>query len=81
MAEPLFDYNDTVCVRLGQPAHLRPGEPASVFAVERIEDRWGEFLEKFPNGVVYGIEFEGGDSLYVEEHLLQRSKFPSEMNE
>ena len=79
MGEPLFDYDDTVSVKVGQPANLRPGEPASVFAIEWPEDRRGERLQEFPEGIVYGIEFEGGDSIWVEERLLQRSKFPSEM--
>ena len=76
---PLFTYDDTVQVKGGAPPHLRPGLPASVVAISRVEDRHGDFLQRFPEGIVYTIEFEGGDTVQVQEFLLERGAFPSEI--
>jgi hypothetical protein len=75
---PNYDYIDTVCVVSSAPPHLRPGEPASVVGISLPADRKGKFLEKFPDEVVYTIEFEGGDSIEVQESLLERGTFPGE---
>lgn len=78
MKSPIFDYDDTVCVKPGTPVQMRPGEPASVVSITPLENRSGDYLKKFPEGFVYGIEFEGGDIIEVEEAFLQKSKFPGE---
>ena len=60
-----FDYNDTVTARPGADARLRPGEVASIVAVIRQTDREGKFLESFPIGTVYIIEFNDGSSVEI----------------
>lgn len=75
----IFAYGDTVRVRDEAPVEIRPGNLASVYAVDEEADRWGDYLRKFPHGVVYGIEFEDGHSVEVPESLLEKGVFPGEM--
>jgi hypothetical protein len=62
-----FDYNDTVIARPEAPQELRPGETASIVAISEHEKRKGKFLERFPEGTVYTIEFNDGSSVEAKE--------------
>ena len=68
--------NDTVRVKPEAPQQLRPGALASVVGVHEGETRWGKYMEQFPAGAVYTIEFEDGSSVNLHESLLEKGKFP-----
>jgi len=71
-----FTYNDIVCVKptvtiwFDVPGFRKPGprigERAWVYSVTENEGR-----PFFRSGTIYGIEFEGGDSLEVHEDDLE----------
>ena len=63
-----FDYDDVVRVIADAPSQCRPGEKGWIVGV--YEERTGAFLEKFPIGTVYTIEFEDGSSAEVHEKYL-----------
>ena len=70
MTSSQFTYNDVVRVAPWARAEARPGARAwivGVFAPPRV----GDFFARFPDGVVYSIEFEDGNSLEVHETDLQ----------
>ena len=67
--KPLFDYDDVVRVRSGAPADLRPGKKAWVVGV--FATRPGPYFDRFPQGVVYTIEFEDGSSMEIHEADLE----------
>lgn len=67
--KPRFNYDDVVRVRLGASPDLRPGERAWVVGV--FETRPGKYFNKFPEGIVYTIEFEDGVSIEVHESDLE----------
>jgi hypothetical protein len=73
-----FTYNDTVRVKPDAPSHLRPGELASVVAVNREEDRRGEFLRQYPKGFVYTVEFDDGAAVQAHESLVEKAVLPCE---
>lgn len=78
---PKFDYDDSVrvkstvrywwespgCFKPGSGPHV--GELASIFSVEIVDTSatWHEF----PEGVVYGIEFNDGHDIYVHEDDIE----------
>lgn len=64
---PKFNYDDIVRVNVGVESNLRPGERAWIVGITPAERRLGSYYEKFPDGVIYTIEFEGGDSIDVHE--------------
>jgi len=63
-----FTYDDIVKVISAAPAGIRPGAKAWVVGV--FETRPGEYFDKFPEGVVYTIEFEDGSSVEAHESNL-----------
>ena len=67
--KPKFDYDDVVVLRRSASADLRPGEKAWVVGV--FDTRPGPYFDKFPEGVVYTIEFEDGVSIEVHESDLE----------
>jgi hypothetical protein len=78
MLRPKFDYNDVVCVRPGvttwfditnRTSSPRIGERASVFSVTTDRETFNR--PQFPRRVIYGIEFEDGDSIEVHENDLE----------
>ena len=73
----LFTYNDTVRIKAAAPT--RPGALASVVGINLEQERGGEYLAKFPHGVVYTVEFEDGSDADVPEGLLEAGKFPGEV--
>jgi hypothetical protein len=73
-----FTWDDTVKAVPDAPAELRPGICASVVGMSLKQDRRGDYLARFPSGVVYTIEFEDGSSVEAPEHLLEKGTFPSE---
>jgi hypothetical protein len=75
-----FTYGDTVKIHLHAPSKFRPGEPATVVGISLETERRGDFLALFPQGVVYTIEFEGGDFVEIHESLVEKGAFPSELS-
>jgi hypothetical protein len=69
-----FNYDDIVQVRSTAAPDLRPGARAWIVGV--FEKRPGPFFDKFPEGVVYTIEFEDGASLEVHEADLEAGSSP-----
>jgi hypothetical protein len=67
--KPKFNYDDVVLVRPTASPQLRPGANAWVVGV--FETRPGPYFDKFPEGVVYTIEFEDGSSLEIHEQDLE----------
>jgi hypothetical protein len=63
--KPKFNYDDTVKVRPDVSSELRPGATAWVVGV--FETRPGSYFDKFPDGVIYTIEFEDGSAVEVHE--------------
>lgn len=66
---PKFDYDDIVTAIKTAPASTRPGSKAWVVGV--LETPRGELLSAFPEGVVYVIEFEDGNSTEINESHLE----------
>lgn len=66
---PRFTYDDIVRIRETAPTIARRGEKAWIVAV--TEDRRRFPLKQFPPGVVYTVEFEGGDAIDVHEDDLE----------
>ena len=53
------------------PANVRPGSPAEVIGISEQHERHGSYLEVFPSGVVYTVEFnDGTDAEVHEDHLV-----------
>jgi hypothetical protein len=67
--KPKFNYDDVVQVRLTASQQLRPGAKAWIVGV--FETRPGPYFDKFPEGVVYTIEFEDGFSVEIHEQDLE----------
>jgi len=65
-----FTYSDAVRVRARAPASLRPGAAASVIAVFETPPASSHFA-KFPQGVVYSIEYADGAATDVHEDHLE----------
>lgn len=57
-----------VSVDAEQP--LRPGATVYVVGVHEGAGRSGSYFDRFPDGVVYTIEYEGGVSIEVHEKDL-----------
>ena len=66
-----FTYDDRVRVRSDAPQKFRPGERAWVVGVITEDKRIGSHYEKFLPGTVYTIEFEGGDSIDIQETSIE----------
>lgn len=67
--KPKFNYDDVVQVRLTAAPQLRPGAKAWIVGV--FETRPGSYFDKFPEGVVYTIEYEDGSSVEIHEQDLE----------
>jgi hypothetical protein len=63
-----FAYNDIVRARQDADPGLRRGR---AWVVGIFEHRPGTYFNKFPDGVVYTIEFEDGTSEEVHEANLE----------
>lgn len=66
-----FTYNDIVKVDDLAPQDLKPGYRAWIVGISVVTDRRGQFLEEFPHGVVYTIEYEDGTSTEIHECYLK----------
>jgi hypothetical protein len=66
-----FTYDDIVVLRDTARAVERRGRKAWVTPVLNDRARWP--LEQFPPGVVYTVEFEGGDAIHVHEDEVERA--------
>lgn len=71
VALPKFTWNDLVRVASNSPDKWRPGAVASVVGISEESGRRGSYLDEFPCGVVYTIEFADGSSVDVEEASLE----------
>jgi hypothetical protein len=78
---PKFTYNDIVKVSGDAGPELRRGR---AWVVGIFEQRPGHYFDRFPDGVVYTIEFEDGTSeevhescLVAETDLLARKALPT----
>ncbi len=67
-----FYYNEIVRTRPDVSTHFRPGERAWIVGVHEESARSGHFLDKYPHGVVYTIEFEDGSSIEIEESMIDK---------
>jgi hypothetical protein len=70
--KPLFDYDDIVKVRDNADLDQRPNAKAWIVGI--FETRPGEYFNKFPEGIIYSIEFEDGSSIEIHEASLQPYK-------
>jgi hypothetical protein len=66
-----FTYDDIVVLRDTARAVERRGEKVWIIAV--LEDRVRWPLEHFRPGVVYTLEFEGGEAIEVHEDEVERA--------
>lgn len=67
--KPLFNYDDIVKVRSSAINGLHSGKKAWIVGI--FETRPGPYFDKFPEGVVYSIEFEDGTSMEIHEKDLE----------
>ena len=67
-----FQYNDIVRTGPDLSINLRPDERAWIVSVSEEGERSGYFLDKYPLGVVYTIEFEDGSSIEIEESMIDK---------
>lgn len=68
--EPTFTWKDLVVVADHAPTSQRPGATASIVGISRQYERSGTYLEEFPTGNVYTVEFDDGASIDVPEGML-----------
>ncbi|WP_301101439.1 hypothetical protein [Propionivibrio sp.] len=68
--KPAFGYNDVVRVQSTASYEARPGEKAWIVGVFETRPEGGYF-DKFPEGVVYSVEFEDGSSTEIHEADLR----------
>ena len=68
--EPMFTWNDFVVVVDHAPTAQRPGATASIVGISRQYERSGTYLEEFPTGNVYTVEFDDGASVDVPQGML-----------
>lgn len=69
--EPTFTWNDSVVVAEHAPPSKRPGAIASIVGISRQYERSGTYLEEFPTGNVYTVEFDDGAYAEVPQGMLQ----------
>lgn len=67
----MFTYADTVLVKPGAPAELRPGQLVSIVGITTDDERIGTHFEQFSAGTVYLVEFGDGDALDIHESMLE----------
>ena len=65
-----FTYDDRVRVATTANREFRPGEIAWVIAVLEERPR-GEYLDQFPPGVIYTVEYEDGEAIDIHESDLE----------
>lgn len=69
----MITWGDTVLVSDDAPEQLRPGCFASVVGISTEDQRAGGYLERFPSGTVYTIEFGDGSDAEVHESMVSRA--------
>ena len=65
----LFNYDDIVKVRESANTNYRVGAKAWIVGI--FETRPGKYFDKFPEGIIYTIEFEDGTSIEIHEADLE----------
>ncbi|MEG1453457.1 hypothetical protein [Brevundimonas sp.] len=68
--EPTFTWNDLVVVADHAPTWQRPGSTASIVGISRQYERSGTYLDEFPTGNVYTVEYDDGASADVPQAML-----------
>jgi hypothetical protein len=68
---PRFRYDDIVILRDTARVVERRGEKAWIIAVVADRERWPH--RDVPPGVVYLVEFEGGEAFNVHEDDVERA--------
>lgn len=68
---PKFTWGASVRIAEGAPVSVRPRSVAVVVGISEQRERHGSYLDTFPSGVVYTVEYEDGSSAEVhEDHLI-----------
>jgi hypothetical protein len=67
-----FNWGDPAFVKDDAPIEYKPGSLVHVVGISADSSDPVEWDERFPEGVVYTIEFENGDSIDVEEAALRQ---------
>ncbi len=65
-----FTWGDQVKVRDDADQVLRPGAAVYIVGVHEGDGRSGAYFDRFPDGVIYTVEYEGGASAEVHESDL-----------
>jgi len=65
-----FTYDDVVQILPNSTPSNRIGERAWVVGVFETRPK-GDYFKKFPEGIIYSIEFEDGCSMEIHENDLQ----------
>lgn len=71
----MFTYDDVVRVTVDAKEDMRPGAKAWVIGITTPSQRQGEHFQQFPPGIVYSVEFEGGDAIDIHESMLEAATF------
>lgn len=69
--EPTFIWDDLVVVAEHARPSQGPGALASIIGISRQYERSGTYLEEFPTGNVYTVEFDDGSSVDVPQGMLR----------
>jgi hypothetical protein len=65
-----FTWGNLVKVSNDADPRLQPGAAVYVVGVHEGDGRSGAYFDRFPDGVVYTIEYEGGASAEIHESDL-----------
>lgn len=66
-----FTWGNAVQISNDAPASVRRGGSGVVVGVSEQAERHGSYLDRFPHGVVYTVEFEdGSDADVCEDDLV-----------
>jgi hypothetical protein len=67
----MFTYSDIVLVKTDAPPEMRPGQKAWIIGITTDHQRSGSHFDQFPAGIIYLVEFEGGEASDIHESLLK----------
>lgn len=77
MVKPKYTWGDEVGVADSAPSTYRPGSIGVVVGFSRAEERSGEYLDQFPVGFVYTVEYDDGSDKEIQERFLRPADEPS----
>jgi hypothetical protein len=65
-----YTWGSTVIIKQEAAPNLRAGAKVDIVGISEEKDRKGEYLEKYPHGTVYTIEYiDGSDAQAHEDDL------------